>query len=418
MKTKTTSPGVTGGDVVLGRRAMLLGAASLAACSNAPPVATPTASVGATSTSPSAAPREKAPDWVVGVVATITGLDAPMSVPLLDGMRIALEEVNAAPPKGRALLLRYEDDKSRLDKVLDATTTLAEDPEVVAMVGGLSSAFARVAASVALLKKAPLLVSAATHPSVTEGNDWAFRACFTDPAQGRMAADWAVKTAKKARIGILAQEGDEYSQLLSSAFRARVGELGGLVVSDQTFREADRSLGTYVDALRAQKVDLVYSPVFYASMIRVADAAKKRGFGTELFLGSDAWSVPELYPHIEGAAFTEHFVDDVPGAKASAFVAAYRARHDEPPSNLAALGYDSVLLLADALSRATEDTRDGVRAALEATKDFVGASGRVRFSPKHETEKNVLVARVRDGMPHFEAAIGPFADVAADAKKG
>lgn len=405
----------------IGRRAAMLGAASLVACgSSAPPGTVPVASAS------TEGPKEDGPlrppegppanEWVIGVFASMTGMDSILGLPMLDGIRLAVDEVNKAPPKGRKLRVSYEDDKGDASKVVDVMKALTRGPEVVAVVGGLASSVAKVAATAAVAAKTPLLVCSATHPSVTEGNEYAFRACFTDPFQARMAADWAVKTAKKERIAVLTDK-SEYATSLATAFVARVKELGGLVVREQRVEERGDA-GALVDDLKSQRVDLVYAPIYHTTMFPIADAARKRGLSPSVFLGPDAWSVPELYPWIEGAAYTEHFLEDAPGAKASSFVGTFRARFDEVPSNVAALGYDSVLLLADALARATEDTRDGVRAALAATKDFVGASGRIRMSAQHDAEKNVFVARVRDGAPRYEAMVGPFEDDAKEGRRG
>lgn len=401
----------------IGRRAAMLGAASLVACSSTPPGTAPVvASASAGGPKDEGPLRPPSNDWVVGVFASMTGLEADFSIPLLDGIRLAVDEVNKAPPKGRKLRVTYEDDRSNASNVVDVMKTLTKPPEVIAVVGGVSSAFAKVAAAVAIVEKAPLVVCTATHPSVTADNAYAFRACFTDPFQAQMAADWVVRTAKKERIAILTDP-SEYSTSMATTFAARVKELGGLVVREQ--RVEDRAdVRTLVDDLKSQRADLVYAPLFYTKMLPIAEAARKRGLSAELFFGTDAWSAPELYPWIEGAAFTDHFLEDVPGAKASAFVGTFRARFDEAPSNVAALGYDSVMLLADALARATEDTREGVRAALAATKDFVGASGRIRMSAQHDAEKNVLVARVKDGAPRYEAMVGPFEDDAKEGRRG
>src|SRR6185295_6784879 len=133
-----------------------------------------------------------------------------------------------------------------------------------------------------------------------------------------------------------------------------------------------------VDALAAAKPDLTFAPVFYDTMIDVAKAATARGLAGDAFLGSDGWAGgDELLRAFEGARFLDHWHVDAPYDRSRQFVAEFTARFKRAPDAIAALTYDAVHLLVDAIARASMDdseapTRAGVRETLATTRAWAG----------------------------------------------
>ena len=78
------------------------------------------------------------------------------------------------------------------------------------------------------------------------------------------------------------------------------------------------------------------------------------------------------------------------------FVAAYKAKYNgETPDAMAALGYDSAMVLADAIKRAGSTDGPKLRDALAATKDFPGVTGTITLDANRDA---VQVGGGHDGQ--------------------
>jgi branched-chain amino acid transport system substrate-binding protein len=134
-------------------------------------------------------------------------------------------------------------------------------------------------------------------------------------------------------------------------------------------------------------------------MSLIARQGKALGLKGEMFAGGDGWDGPELLSdagdELEGALFTNFYAPDVPWASAKQFRVNYNERFKKDPSSNAAMGYDAAKLLADAIGRAKEDTPDGIRQAIQDTRDFQGATGAITMDAERNADKPVIVVQIK-----------------------
>lgn len=90
-----------------------------------------------------------------------------------------------------------------------------------------------------------------------------------------------------------------------------------------------------------------------------------------------------------------------------AFLARHQARYQVAPNGLSALTYDSVRLIADALTRAGAVDRTALRRALAATRDFPGITGRTSINARRDAVKEAAIMTVRDGRIVYVESIRP-----------
>jgi branched-chain amino acid transport system substrate-binding protein len=110
---------------------------------------------------------------------------------------------------------------------------------------------------------------------------------------------------------------------------------------------------------------------------------------------------------MEGTYYSTHFATENTGQASRAFVAAYQARHGAVPNGLSALTYDAVKLAADAMTRAGTTEPAALRAALAATKDFPGVTGRTTINASRDADKEAAIITVKDGKLVFVETIRP-----------
>jgi branched-chain amino acid transport system substrate-binding protein len=132
-------------------------------------------------------------------------------------------------------------------------------------------------------------------------------------------------------------------------------------------------------------------------------------------VGGDGYDTPDLVA-VAGAAadhtyFTTHaLMDPVNGTDGiKAFMTAYEAKFGHAAENaFAALGYDTVYLMADALGQATSLAGADIKAAIEATTGFPGITGSISFTPEaHVPLKGVTIIDVEGGAFTLGAEVVP-----------
>lgn len=389
---------------MLGRRRFMGGAAGLGGAGMLGALGVVSSGVGCSSNNSN--------EWVVGAYLSLTGQDAKFGIDTRHGIEIAVEEINAAGGiRGKKMKVLFEDDKGQAQEVTNKVQQLIDRDKVVALLGEVASALSEAAAVIASKKGVPMISPSSTNASVTEGKDFAFRVCFLDQFQGKIGAEFAVKTLGKKKVGIAFAEDDLYSNGLAKEFRDNVKAFGGEVVIEKKFSKKEMNFTTYAKELKDAGVELIYAPIYYSQMVQLGRHAKEEGITGEMWLGGDGWSGDQtLLDELEGAYFTDHHAPDLPWDPSKKFVAAYEAKHGKKPSSLAAMGYDAAAVLGDSIKRAKEDTPKAIRDAIAETKDFPGASGVITIGPDRNAQKPIVVSQIRKGSAHYAAVLGPGAE--------
>jgi branched-chain amino acid transport system substrate-binding protein len=369
---------------MFGRRRFLGGAAGLGAAGILGPL---TVGCGGGNTN----------EWVVGAYLSLTGGDAKFGTDTKEGIELAVEEINAAGGiKGKKMKVIFEDDKGQVSEVTNKVQQLIDRDKVVALLGEVASSRSEPAAVIASKRGIPMITPSSTNSVVTEGKEFAFRVCFIDEFQGKMGAEFAVKTLGKKKIGIAFAEDDLYSNGLANEFRKAVKEFGGEVVVEKKFTQNEMNFTTFAKELKSSGAEMIYAPIYYKQMVQLGRHAREEGITGDMWLGADGWSGEQaLLDELDGAYFTDHHAPDLPWEPSKKFVAAYEGKHKRAPSSLAAMGYDACGVLADAIKRAKEDTPKGIRDAIAETKDYHRHRAGRDDRPRR--------ARLHDGLRHLEA---------------
>ncbi len=362
----------------------------------------------ATTPSTTTKPRPKA-TWPIGVYLPMSGADSSFGVDTLRGIELAVAAVNAAGgAQGRELELLIEDDRSLASEVAAGVKRLIERGRVVALLGEVSSSRSVLGAAIAQAGGVPMITPASTHRDVTQDRPFVFRACFIDELQGHAAAELAVAVLKKKKLGLIHAKDDLYSSGLALEFQKAARVLGGKLVASVEITASETSFDAALKALQKQRPEIVFAPLYFHQMSKLAEQAKTKKWSGEMFIGGDGWaSDPRLLQLLEGAHYTDHWALDLPLPASRQFVSSYRAAHQIDPTGMSALGHDAVLLLADAIRRAPSVDGPGIRAALAITKDVAGVTGNISFDPDRNATKAVVVAKITGGAARFAALLGP-----------
>ncbi len=347
----------------------------------------------------------------IGEYASLTGKEASLGQSSHNGTTMAVDDLNAAGGVlGRRLLLVTEDTQSKPGESATAAKKLISRDKVVALLGEVASSRSLEAAPVAQAAKIPMISPASTNPKVTEIGSYIFRTCFIDPFQGPVMAKFARERLKAKRIALMVSNSSAYSIGLAKFFRESFVANGGTVVLEQKYGEGDKDFKAQLTAIKAAGVDAVFNPGYYNEGALIVRQARDLGLTVPVF-GADSWEAEALIElggkAIEGAYLCSHYSPEDPSPRVQNFVAAYKKRFGSTPDSNASLGYDSVLVLVDAIRRAGTTEREALREAIATTRDFRAVTGKITIDSDRNASKNAVIIQVQNGKFVFVQSMSP-----------
>ena len=354
---------------------------------------------------------EDANEIVIGEYGSLTDTTATFGISTKNGIDMAIDAVNQAGGLlGKQVRVIVEDDQGRPEEAQTVVTKLITRDRVVAILGEVASSRTLAAAPVAQQNGIPMISPSSTNPRVTEVGDYIFRVCFIDPFQGFVMAKFATQTLNVKNVAILRDIKNDYSVGLADVFVQNMTEMGGTIVADQSYSEGDTDFSAQLTSIKSKNPQAIFVPGYYTEVGLIARQAKNLGLTVPL-LGGDGWDSPRLIDiggeALNGSYYSNHSSMEDPNPAIQKFVADYRARFNETPDALAALGYDSAMILFDAIRRANSTEPAAIRDAIATTRDFEGITGKITMDENRNPVKPAVVLKVQDGALQFVETVSP-----------
>lgn len=339
-----------------------------------------------------------------------------------EGIDLAVEQVNAAGGiKGRKIRIVRHDDQQSVNEGRLVAQRLAQDPQVMAVIGHLQSYVTVPAAALYDVGGLLLLAPASTDAELTaRGYPRVFRGTFTDGDTGHSMAEYAAARGYR-RVAIYYVR-SEYGRALANAFEERAVGRGLSIVARASYDPGQGVEARSFEPTLRDWRQLELDAVFLAGEVPLAGALirQMREAGIQApVLGGDAMSSPALLtvggPAAEGTVVASSFHPGEPRPEVQAFVRQFRARYGVEPDPGSALGYDAVRLLAHAMSRAPTVAPDDVAAAMHALRDWPGVTGTFSFDAQGNlSARRTLRMAVRGGrFVYLPDAVEPASPAAA-----
>ena len=355
----------------------------------------------------------------IGGTYNLTGAMASLDVPASHGSLLAVKEINAAGGVlGMQIKFILYDGKTDSATNGNIATQLINSDKVVAIVGNTDSDSALAIGPIAQKAGIPYLTAGATSPKLPDQvGDYMFLAPFGDNVQAAAGAEFMFNKLNCKTAWRFWDKGAEYTTLLAKYWQTRFEELGGKVVLDDTYTQGDTDFSAQITRLKAlsPQPDCMYVAALQASDAG-AIAKQLRDAGITLpMVGGDGYDGPELVgvggKGAENVYFTTHaFISADKGSdKMKAFIAAYNKEYGtNPESAFAALGYDAVYLMVDAIKRANSTDPKAIRDALAVTQGFSGVTGTVTYQPGIRVpQKSVTIIAIVNGQYTLGAEVTP-----------
>jgi len=367
---------------------------------------------------PAAPPAAAAPSGdriLVGHVGSMTGSEATFGQSTDNGIRLAQEQWNAkGGVKGKQIDVKTYDSQGKPEEAAVAATRLLVNDKVNVLLGEVASSRSLAMAPIADASKVPMITPSSTNPRVTkEGGKvrpFVFRVCFIDPFQGTVMAKFARDTLKISKVAILRDVGNDYSVGLADFFQDKFRQLGGTIVTDQSYKAGDQDFKAQLTAIKNKGPEGIYVPGYYTDVALIARQARELGMKQPL-LGGDGWDSSKLFEiggkAIEGSFYSNHYSPDDPSPRIQEFVKSYQKRFGGVPDGLAAQGYDAAMVAFDAMTRAAQPSGEALRDAVAATRDYPGVTGIITINADHDAVKPAVVLEVKGGKSVYVTTVNP-----------
>lgn len=354
----------------------------------------------------------------IGEVASMTGSEASFGQSTHKGIEFAINEINASGGiNGKKLTLTTMDDQGKPDEAANAITKLITQNKVVAVIGEVASSRSLAMAPIAQNHKVPMISPSSTNPRVTQQGDYIFRVCFIDPFQGAVMAKFAVDVLKVKQAAILRDVKSDYSMGLADYFQKVFTAKGGKIISDVSYSSGDIDFKSQLTKIRADITDtakdqkaVIFIPGYYTEVGLIARQARELGI-EEVLLGGDGWDSSKLKEiggnAIDGSYFSNHYSPENTAPNIVKFTSKFKEIYQEVPDGLAAMGYDSIMVLADALKRSKSSSSSDIRDAIAQTKDLQGVTDRITIDHDRNAVKSAVILRVEKGEFKYHSTVSP-----------
>jgi branched-chain amino acid transport system substrate-binding protein len=185
---------------------------------------------------------------------------------------------------------------------------------------------------------------------------------------------------------------------------------GGEIVKEQSYSTGDKDFKAQLTSIKPAKPDAIFVPGYYAEVALIGKEARLLGIKVPL-LGGDGWVGDSLLKvagsSLDGSFFSCHFSAEDKSAVVQDFVKKFKAKYNEPPDDMAALGYDSAVILAEAIKTAGTTAGDKLSAAIAATKNHAGITGNITLDEHRNATKPAVILTIAGGGFQFVQSVAP-----------
>jgi len=348
------------------------------------------------------------PTVKMAILAPMTGDVGTFGASTKNGAEMAFEEWNAA---GTNVEWVVGDTRCDPQEARNAANKVIDQDGVKFIVGAVCSSSSIPISDVANPKGVLQLSPTSTNPQVTLDKDgnvkpYTFRACFIDPFQGTVGAQFALDTLGAKKAAVLKDVGNDYVKGLAEYFEAAFTAGGGEVVVSEAYTKEDADFSAILAKVASAEPDVLYLPDYYNKVSLIAKQAKEKGIDVPM-VGGDGWDSPDLdLEAVDGGYHTNHYSADDPRPVVQEFVAKYQEKYGEVPDALATLAYDAVNMLMQAMNNAESTDPEVVKDALAALA-FSGVSGDLTLDENHNPVKSAVILQVKDGEVTYKETVSP-----------
>ncbi len=343
----------------------------------------------------------------IGINYELSGEVATYGQSSVDGIELAIEQVNAAGGiDGKKINATKYDTKSDPAEAMTLATKLMTQDKVLVVLGPATSGSFMAEIPVANENKVPVVSGSATADKVTVDEsgvkEYAFRICFSDSYQGTSMANHALDKLSSKNAVIIMDSSSDYGKGLAENFVETFEAGDGTIVAHEAYISGDTDFNAILTKIKGKEFDVIFIPGYYNEAGLIIKQARAQGIDAPI-LGADGFDSPVLL-ELAGAEalndvyFSNHYSSLDKDPKVIKFIEDFKAKYGKDPDAFHALGYDLAMFAVDAIGRADKLNGESIKDAFEATTNFSGVTGSFSVDENHNPVKSVVIIGLKDGI--------------------
>ncbi|MCL2137022.1 MAG: ABC transporter substrate-binding protein [Coriobacteriia bacterium] len=352
---------------------------------------------------------------LIGGALSVTGIQAPLDAPAIEGIQVAVEEINAnGGINGKKLEFRNIDSKSDPATASEVAKQLINQGAVTIITSSdydFGGPAARAAQEAGLVGISPSASSPMFGSKML--GDKQFTLSMWNTTMGAVIAEKAFYEDGLKSCYVITDDFIEYTKDLSEYFIASFEKLGGTVALQDIFSQSKVDTAALIAHYKSlpELVDFIYISSYMPDLGTIIKEFRTAGIDLPIY-GGDAYDDPDMFKLL-GAEMgndiiwsTHSFASEeaVPGF--TEYNAAYRAmfgKDVDAPWSMS--GYDVVMVLSEAM-RETASTDGDLMARYMETHTFECLTGTLSWSGAdveygHEPDKAAAIVELVGGEPVF-----------------
>lgn len=305
----------------------------------------------------------------IGAVLSLTGPLAVGGLPERDGIRLAIDTVNASGGvQGRRLELVIEDDGSNPDTALSKANALVHTRKVKALLGGTGLAATVAMGGVTSAENIPHIAYTGLGPAVEKDRRCVFHLTPAQDLNARGMLEYAAKALNVKQVGVLHDAG--FGQAVMASLNQLASSYGIEIVGVEKFEIGATELSTQAAKLRSMKPQAVLIATTNPAAFRAVKQLRLNVPIVATHISAPYDTVKAMGDSAEGVIFADYLVAEDPLPHQKTFVGAFQSKYGRLPKNFDAAGYDSVFILARGLQQAgPEASGEKICSALQQRHD-------------------------------------------------
>lgn len=325
-----------------------------------------------------------------GVSGPLTGRAAQYGAQWKKGFDLALDEINGAGGvDGRKIEYIFEDSQADPKQSVVIAQKFVADPRIIVELGDFASTASMAASSI--YQRGGLVQFGFTnsHPDFTKHSEYTWSTSVTQSQASPALANFAVSRIGLKRLAVF-QINNDWGKATLDLFAPRVAELGAEIVGTQSYLPDEKDFRSAITSIRDANPDGIILISYQADGALIAQQLREAGLDVPL-VGSASIQSPDYLTlggkAVEGTYILGEFLITDTRPEVQNFVKAYRAKYNEDPDLFAALAYDTIYLMVEAI-KVGGATREGILEALPKLKDVPSVVyGKVTFDPETRRSK-------------------------------
>ena len=361
-----------------------------------------------------AAPANAASDEIlIGGALSLTGVQAPLDTPGFKGAQVAVKALNdAGGLLGKKVKFINIDGKSDPVTVGNVAVELI-DKGAQLMVAPCDFDFGGPAGREAQSAGIVGISTCASDPLYSSWSlgDKQFTLSMWNTTMGAVAADYALKERGWKTAYVVTDQFIAYTKSLSKYFVEHFKTIGGEILLEDSYTNGDNDFSAQLSRLQAldKKPDVIFISSYGIDIAMMIRALREVGYDAPV-LGGDSYDDPAIHEALGAKLGNEiYFVThtwmgpeshpDMPK-----FIELYKDMFGEDPdTSFVATGWDTIMLMAEAVKIAGTTDGAAVAKALEES-DFKLLTGDLSYSNAadgHAPDKAAVLVELKAGTPSF-----------------